>query len=343
MAGNAFHLSLNVTNLEYSVGFYRLLFGVDPTKWFADYAKFELESPALVLSLEPTAAAPGGTLNHLGIRVESVADIDAFERRLGAVGVELQRLTDIECCYSRQTKIVFRDPDRNLVEVYVVEGESARKEPAAEKAAPPVETAPASAAPTWEHLVGTAVPETIPAKDASLSEVRLRGTFNRREEFAVAAKILRESARALEPGGRLLVHLLVASHELPGDLPALPPPADNVRFVPVQAEVVRVLEEAGFSHVEVKRLSHSPVMQLGGIELRELLLHATKPYETMPGNVRDVVYRGPFASLEDDRGRRFARGRRVALGEQEIAWLEERGWLGEFIVLNGPSDATCGT
>lgn len=342
MADNAFHLSLNVANLEYSVGFYRILFGVEPAKWFPDYAKFQLSDPALVLSLEPAKAAPGGTLNHLGLRVNSVAQIDAFEKRLAAVGVPMQRLTDIECCYSRQSKIVFRDPDQNLIEVYVVEGESDAR--AKSEVAMPTESTVAAVASSWEHLIGSPFPIAIPAKDGTLSEVRLRGTFNGTEEFRRAADILIEAKRALRDGGQLLVHLLVANQELRQALPPLPPPADQVRTVPTERAVTETIESAGFSHLELKRLSHSPVMQLGDVELREFLLHARKPVESASDSQSDVVYKGPYAKLEDDRGRVFRRGERVAVSSTEIEWLGKEGWLEDFVVLNAPtkSGAQCG-
>ncbi|HEX3870624.1 MAG TPA: hypothetical protein VHV77_09320, partial [Pirellulales bacterium] len=44
-----FHLSLNVTNAERSLAFYRTLFGVEPAKWRDGFAKFVLNEPALVL------------------------------------------------------------------------------------------------------------------------------------------------------------------------------------------------------------------------------------------------------------------------------------------------------
>jgi catechol 2,3-dioxygenase-like lactoylglutathione lyase family enzyme len=49
-----FHLSLNVSDLGRALEFYRTLFGREPAKRRADYAKFELDDPPLVLSLEPT-------------------------------------------------------------------------------------------------------------------------------------------------------------------------------------------------------------------------------------------------------------------------------------------------
>ena len=68
-----FHVSLNVSDLKKSQRFYAALLGVEPAKAYADYAKFELTSPPLVLSLKPSWAVRGGVLNHLGFRVSNPA------------------------------------------------------------------------------------------------------------------------------------------------------------------------------------------------------------------------------------------------------------------------------
>ena len=81
-----FHLSLNVSDLERSVAFYRVLFGRGPAKRRADYAKFELDDPPLVLSLEPTPRAAGGPLNHAGFRMPDAAALVAMQQRLGSGG-----------------------------------------------------------------------------------------------------------------------------------------------------------------------------------------------------------------------------------------------------------------
>jgi catechol 2,3-dioxygenase-like lactoylglutathione lyase family enzyme len=44
-----FHASLNVSDLDRSVAFYRVLFGLEPAKVKSNYAKFELTEPPLVL------------------------------------------------------------------------------------------------------------------------------------------------------------------------------------------------------------------------------------------------------------------------------------------------------
>src|SRR5665213_4447584 len=82
-----FHVSLNVADLDKSVEFYRLLFGKEPAKCRPDYAKFESDDPQLVLSLEPNPRSPGGSLNHLGLRVGDSAALVEIQQRFEAAGI----------------------------------------------------------------------------------------------------------------------------------------------------------------------------------------------------------------------------------------------------------------
>jgi catechol 2,3-dioxygenase-like lactoylglutathione lyase family enzyme len=115
-----FHVCLNVANLERALVFYRALFAVEPLKHHADYAKFELTDPPLVLSLKPISYAHGGTLNHLGFRVPNAEHLVEFQKRLEKAGFRTQRQEGVECCYARQTKFWVADPDSNLWEIYVL-------------------------------------------------------------------------------------------------------------------------------------------------------------------------------------------------------------------------------
>jgi len=115
-----FHASLNVSDLQRSVAFYAALFGVGPAKLYPDYAKFEIDDPPLVLSLKPKRACAGGALNHLGLRVVSVEQLRAIQKRLEQVGARIGRQDDVKCCYALQTKLWITDPDETLWEVYVL-------------------------------------------------------------------------------------------------------------------------------------------------------------------------------------------------------------------------------
>src|SRR5262245_40780498 len=101
---NKFHLSLNVQDIKASAAFLELLLGTRPTQLHANYAKFDLADPALVLSLVPTDAPTGGGINHLGFRLPDRAALDALQQRLHTANVRMEFEESVACCHSRQTK-----------------------------------------------------------------------------------------------------------------------------------------------------------------------------------------------------------------------------------------------
>ena len=159
-----FHLSLNVSDLRRSVAFYRTLFGIGPAKMRNDYAKFELDDPPLVMSLEPTPRSTDGVLNHLGFRMPDAASLVAMQERLERAGIHAQREEGVECCYARQTKFWVHDPDRTLWEIYTLDGDlehrGAGQVP--EKVLPPTATAGPAEPVVWEHRLGQEVPLRVP-------------------------------------------------------------------------------------------------------------------------------------------------------------------------------------
>jgi catechol 2,3-dioxygenase-like lactoylglutathione lyase family enzyme len=113
------HLSLDVRNVPASVAFYQKVFGVAPQKQTQDYAKFDLTEPSLNFSLVSSTGRLS-SVDHLGIEVESVEDIAAWKEHLQAHGI-LERVEEnIACCFARQDKLWFSDPDGNAWEVFTV-------------------------------------------------------------------------------------------------------------------------------------------------------------------------------------------------------------------------------
>lgn len=113
------HVSLDVHNVSASVEFYQKVFGVAPQKQAADYAKFDLTEPALNFSLVSTTGTIS-RVNHLGIEVGSADQIAAWKRRLQQQGILEKVEEDIACCFARQDKLWFTDPDGNAWEVFTV-------------------------------------------------------------------------------------------------------------------------------------------------------------------------------------------------------------------------------
>jgi catechol 2,3-dioxygenase-like lactoylglutathione lyase family enzyme len=69
-------------------------------------------------------------LSHLGIRVESTAEVRRRREELKARGLVSEEEKREECCYALQDKFWLTDPDGNRWEIYTVL-EDVEKEPEA--------------------------------------------------------------------------------------------------------------------------------------------------------------------------------------------------------------------
>ncbi|HEY8504469.1 MAG TPA: ArsI/CadI family heavy metal resistance metalloenzyme [Gemmataceae bacterium] len=327
-----FHLSLNVSDLHKAVAFYRTLFGTEPAKLRADYAKFELDDPPLVLSLEPTPRATGGPLNHLGFRLPDPATLVAMQERLERAGIRSRREEGVECCYARQTKFWVHDPDGTLWEMYTFEEDiDHRGAGQAPEAVRPPQSAPAAARVVWEHRLGEPVPETAPFADSSAEEVSLRGSLNLPLSGAARRRLVAEAARVLRPGGRVFVHVLVAERPLAGP-PELPGPAAKVQHVPLEAEPLRLLQEAGFANLRMLKFDANPCFVRDGVGMRELQLEGFKPGAPNGAATVEVLYKGPFRQVTDDADTVYRRGERVRVEKARAERLAEGAGAGQFVV-----------
>ena len=115
-------LALNVTDLDAAVDFYTRLFGEKPAKLKSDYANFAIVEPPLKLVLI-AGDGEGGTLNHLGVEVESSDAVAKANQRLETENLETALEENTACCYARQDKIWVHDPDQAQWEIYTVLGD----------------------------------------------------------------------------------------------------------------------------------------------------------------------------------------------------------------------------
>src|SRR3954470_12467870 len=92
-------LALNVDDLETAIAFYSKLFATEPAKVRPGYANFAIAEPPLKLVLIE-GEAPGGTLNHLGVEVETADDVAAAQTRLAASGLTTATEDNVACCYA---------------------------------------------------------------------------------------------------------------------------------------------------------------------------------------------------------------------------------------------------
>jgi catechol 2,3-dioxygenase-like lactoylglutathione lyase family enzyme len=341
-----FHLSLNVSDLKRSIAFYRVLFGTEPAKQRADYAKFELDEPPVVLSLEPHAAGRGGALNHLGIRLADSATLVEMQRRLELAGISSQREEGVECCYARQTKFWVHDPDQTLWEFYVLEGDidhrGAGQIPERVLPKEPLAVVREAARAEWEHRLGDDIPKKLRFADESLDEVRLRGTFNVFIDEQDRAALLSEVRRVLRPAGRILLHVLTADRAIAGEL-SLAGPAAKVKHAPVDRDLLRALEAAGFAGIQLTKYGASPCFEAAGAEMRETMIMAVKPEAASNGDGGVAVYRGPFRAVTDESGHTWPRGERVAVCGETWGMLQQPPYAEHFTCLSHAAAEACRT
>ena len=112
-------LALNVGNLDAAIEFYTKFFGTTPAKVRPGYANFAIAEPPLKLVLIENAAS-GGTINHLGVEVESTNEVAAAQQRLRDEGLTVAVEDEVACCYAVQDKVWVDGPDREPWEIYTV-------------------------------------------------------------------------------------------------------------------------------------------------------------------------------------------------------------------------------
>jgi catechol 2,3-dioxygenase-like lactoylglutathione lyase family enzyme len=366
-----FHLSLNVGDIDRAVAFYSTAFGVEPAKRRADYAKFELDQPPLVLSLEPAAPRPGGAFNHAGFRFRNSEELVALQRRLEEAGVSTLREDGVECCYAKQTKFWLQDPDGNLWEFYVLESDienrgegsvplvgEAHHRPSPNDAAAndalPIageeaccaggacDASPAAKPRiTVRHFLGQPVDSLASAAASSAQEVFLQGSSNGAISEADERRLLALAFTATAPGGTLRVHCLTADIRPESPL-QLTGPAAVVQRTPVLGELLARIGDAGFVGAELTTYRGGACFHTGGAELRETTIVARKPEATLDHDEIEVVYKGPAAAVTLDSGTTLVRGRRTRIAaEDHLALLATE--LGRSVTkLDRAAAAACG-
>ena len=112
-------LALNVKDIDAAVNFYSKLFGTEPAKRRPGYANFAIAQPPLKLVLIENPAA-AGTMNHLGVEVETPSKVADAIDRLQRSDLETKIESQTTCCYAVQDKVWVDDPDGAAWEVYTV-------------------------------------------------------------------------------------------------------------------------------------------------------------------------------------------------------------------------------
>jgi catechol 2,3-dioxygenase-like lactoylglutathione lyase family enzyme len=117
-------LALNVTDIEEAISFYSRLFATEPAKVRPGYANFAVADPPLKLVLIEDATQIPGSLNHLGVEVESTEEVVKAATRLADAGLPIAVEEHVSCCYAVQDKVWVDGPGGAPWEVYAVLGDA---------------------------------------------------------------------------------------------------------------------------------------------------------------------------------------------------------------------------
>lgn len=110
------HLHVSVDDIIKSIGFYSNLFGASPTVAKPDYAKWMLDDPLVNFAISKRGALPG--LDHIGIQVESDAELSEIKERLEKAELSLVTEEGTTCCYAKSDKHWVQDPSGIAWETY---------------------------------------------------------------------------------------------------------------------------------------------------------------------------------------------------------------------------------
>ena len=102
------HVHISVDDIEQNIRFYSALFGTRPSVTKDDYAKWDLQEPAVNFAISRRGAATG--VDHVGIQADSDDELHAIQLRLEQAGISGKEQRDAECCYARSDKYWTQDP-----------------------------------------------------------------------------------------------------------------------------------------------------------------------------------------------------------------------------------------
>ncbi|HYN33524.1 MAG TPA: ArsI/CadI family heavy metal resistance metalloenzyme [Ilumatobacteraceae bacterium] len=111
-------LALNVTDLAAAIDFYTKMFDTPPAKIREGYANFAIENPPLKLVLFEGGGSDG-SINHLGVEVETADEVTDAERRLSSAGLATTGVDETICCFAEKAETWVHAPDGNRWEWYV--------------------------------------------------------------------------------------------------------------------------------------------------------------------------------------------------------------------------------
>jgi len=102
------HIHIAVNKLSESIKFYSVIFNALPSVEREDYAKWDLEEPAVNFAISKRGHISG--INHLGIQVDSEKELANIAKRLEHAEIDHSTQEGSSCCYAHSNKHWSMDP-----------------------------------------------------------------------------------------------------------------------------------------------------------------------------------------------------------------------------------------
>jgi catechol 2,3-dioxygenase-like lactoylglutathione lyase family enzyme len=117
------HVHVGVADIDRSIRFYSTLFAAEPAVTKPDYAKWMLEDPRVNFAISTGKHAAKG-IEHLGIQVDSEAELAEVYGRLRAADQPMLEEGATTCCYAKSEKSWIADPQGVVWEAFHTTGEA---------------------------------------------------------------------------------------------------------------------------------------------------------------------------------------------------------------------------
>jgi arsenite methyltransferase len=150
-------------------------------------------------------------------------------------------------------------------------------------------------------------------------------------------QLVREIFRVLKPGGRIAISDIVSDRAVPQSMKQDPDLWSGcISGAFEESEFANAFAAAGFSGVCYDKWDPQPWQVIENITFRSVTLTAVKPASSAahPGNTT-LMYRGPFAAVIDESGRRYDRGSHETVPASARQSLLSAAYGDAFIDLSG--------
>ncbi len=119
------HVHLRVDDIDQSVRFYNALFGREPDRCEADYAKWLIDEPPANIAISSRGDDGRTGVDHIGVQLDDDGALGEVAARLTAANAQIAEEADATCCYARSNKYWALSPEGARWELFHTFGDSA--------------------------------------------------------------------------------------------------------------------------------------------------------------------------------------------------------------------------